>query len=193
LFFRVATPWAASSLRNDLSAATWRGNLVVNLKLITPELTDVFKATRLRALQDSPTAFSSTYARESQLSDEEWLQRSQRLSRDGSIAYIAFDEDRACGLVCCYAEDDDPRRAHIISMWVDPAYRRAGVGSELINTLGIWAKGYGMRELKLMVTGVNRGAIAFYERLGFRMSGVSKPYPNDPAIMEYEMLRSLGK
>jgi ribosomal protein S18 acetylase RimI-like enzyme len=165
---------------------------VIDLKLISPETAADFKATRLRALEDSPTAFSSTYARESQLTDEEWLKRSQRWCSDGSIGYIAFEGSRACGLVCCYAEEEDPWRAHIISMWIDPAFRRAGVGSMLINTLSTWAKGRGMRELKLMVTGVNRGAIEFYERFGFRMSGMSQPYPNDAAITEYEMLRNLG-
>jgi ribosomal protein S18 acetylase RimI-like enzyme len=48
-----------------------------------------------------------------------------------------------------------------------------------------------MRELKLMVTSVNDNAIRFYERLGFRMSGKTGAYPNDPAIAEYEMLLPL--
>jgi GNAT superfamily N-acetyltransferase len=163
---------------------------VIRLEPITPELALVFKNTRLRALQDSPTAFSSTYVRESQLSDEEWFQRSVRWASDGSTGYIAFDGDTACGLVCSFVEDG-LSRACIISMWVDPSYRRGGVGSKLIDAVSIWAKSRGLRELKLMVTAVNPGAIKFYERIGFRMSGVSQPYPNDPAIMEYEMLLSL--
>jgi ribosomal protein S18 acetylase RimI-like enzyme len=43
----------------------------------------------------------------------------------------------------------------------------------------------------LMVTDVNTGAIGFYERLGFRKTGKTKPYPNDPAMIEYEMLLPL--
>jgi ribosomal protein S18 acetylase RimI-like enzyme len=164
---------------------------LINIEPITSERALAFKATRLRALKDSPTAFSSTYARESQLPDEEWFKRSVRWSSDGSIGYIAFEEDSACGLVCCYAEKEDPRRAHIISMWVDPSYRRAGIGSKLITAVCAWAKNRGLRELKLMVTDVNQGAIEFYRRLGFRMSGASQPYPNDAAITEYEMLLSL--
>jgi ribosomal protein S18 acetylase RimI-like enzyme len=164
---------------------------MITLEPITPEVALIFKAVRLRALQESPTAFSSTYAKESQLPDDEWLKRSVRWASDGSIGYIAFDEGNACGLVACYAEEKHPARAHVISMWVDPACRRAGVGKMLIDALITWATAHGLHELKLMVVSVNQGAIEFYEHIGFRRSGVTGPYPNDPAIMEYEMLLTL--
>ncbi len=164
---------------------------MITLEPIKPEVALIFKAVRLRALQDSPTAFSSTYAREAEISDEEWLKRSVRWSSDGSIGYIAFNMEKACGLVACYTEEQHPLRAHIVSMWVDPAYRRAGVGKMLIDALSAWAKTRQLHELKLMVTSINESAINFYERIGFRKSGITGPYPNDPAIMEYEMLLPL--
>jgi len=40
-----------------------------------------------------------------------------------------------------------------------------------------------------MVTSNNERAIRFYERLGFAKTGRTEPYPNDLAIIEYEMLR----
>jgi ribosomal protein S18 acetylase RimI-like enzyme len=94
--------------------------------------------------------------------------------------------------VACYAEQVSVPRAHVVSMWVDPAFRRAGIGRMLIDALGKWATSRGLRELRLMVTSVNRGGIDFYERIGFRMSGAIRPYPNDPAIVEYEMLLPLN-
>ena len=72
---------------------------MIRLERISPENVAVFKAIRLRALEDSPTAFGSTYVRESHLSDEEWLQRSRRWTTEGSIGYIAFDGESPCGLV----------------------------------------------------------------------------------------------
>jgi ribosomal protein S18 acetylase RimI-like enzyme len=63
----------------------------------------------------------------------------------------------------------------------------------LIDALRKWAKSLGLRELTLMVTSVNEGAIEFYRRIGFRMSGKTGPYPNDPAVIEYEMLLPLGQ
>jgi ribosomal protein S18 acetylase RimI-like enzyme len=164
---------------------------MVTLQPISPGNVLVFKTVRLRALQDAPTAFGSTYAKESRLVDDEWLQRSLRWTADGSVGYLAFEADACCGLVACYTEQDNPSRGHIVSMWVDAAFRRAGVGKMLIDALTFWAADRGLRDLKLMVTSVNEGAIRFYQRLGFRMTGLTGPYPNDPSIFEYEMVLSL--
>ena len=161
---------------------------MIAIKRITPETALVFKDVRLRALQESPTAFSSTFAKESQLPDEEWLSRAARWSEDGTDAiFLAFDDAAACGIVGSYVEEGKPGVAQIISMWVDPAYRRAGVGRSLIAAVIEWNRPCGVRELKLMVTSVNTSAIAFYERIGFRTTGVTGTYPNDAAIIEYEM------
>jgi ribosomal protein S18 acetylase RimI-like enzyme len=62
----------------------------------------------------------------------------------------------------------------------------------LIDGVKDWAAGRSIRELRLMVTSVNDRAIRFYERLGFRMSGVTGPYPNSPAIFEHEMILRLS-
>jgi ribosomal protein S18 acetylase RimI-like enzyme len=40
-----------------------------------------------------------------------------------------------------------------------------------------------------MVTSINEPAIRFYERLGFARTGRTEPYPNDQAVIEYEMAR----
>jgi ribosomal protein S18 acetylase RimI-like enzyme len=164
---------------------------MIALDPIGPENLHTFKSIRLRALRSDPTAFGSTYAKESQLTDEEWLKRSHRWSSEGSIGYLAFNGKNACGLVACYPDEQDPGRARVISMWVDPGYRRAGVGASLIGGLKAWASTRQFRELILTVTSVNTGAVRFYERLGFHKTGKTEPYPNDPAIIEYEMLLML--
>jgi len=168
---------------------------MILLKAITPETALLFKAVRLRALADSPLAFSGTWARETRLSDEEWLERSRRWNGENAIGYLAFDtinQDDACGLVACYTDKDRAvLSGHIISMWVDPAYRRAGVGSMLIDRAKNWARTRGITQLTLMVTSVNQPAMDFYRRVGFQMSGRIGPYPNDPAILEHEMLLPL--
>jgi len=44
---------------------------MISIQRITPQNVQVFKAVRLRALQDSPFAFGSTYTRESQFTDDD--------------------------------------------------------------------------------------------------------------------------
>ncbi len=77
-----------------------------------------------------------------------------------------------------FAEEQDAHRAHVVSMWVAPDVRREGVGRRLIDAVVEWAQSRKMREVKLMVTSVNHGAIAFYERMGFGMTG------NDAGVSE---------
>ena len=163
---------------------------MIAIERITPQTALVFKDVRLRALLDSPTAFSSTYAKESQLPDEEWMKRAVRWSSDGSAIFLAMDGDAGCGIIGAY-EEEDATRAQVISMWVAPEVRRACVGKKLVEAVMHWARSRQVNELKLMVTSVNDGAIAFYQRMGFRMTGQTAVYPNDASITEFEMVRSL--
>jgi ribosomal protein S18 acetylase RimI-like enzyme len=162
---------------------------LIAIERITPERAMVFKDVRLRALQDSPTAFSSTYAKESQFPDEEWRKRAVRWSSNGSAIFLAMDGDVGCGMIGAYEENEE--RAQVVSMWVAPEARRAGLGKRLVDAAVDWARFRGMRELKLMVTSVNGGAIEFYQRMGFGMTGKTAVYPNDTAITEFEMVRTL--
>ena len=165
---------------------------MVTIKRIMLEDAFVFKDLRLRALRDSPTAFSSTHAREAAFPDEEWQQRASRWNGENGIGLIALQDGHPCGLVFCFRKGQDEAGAELVSMWVDPDFRRLGVGEHLIRAVVEWACGRKVLQLTLMVTSVNEGAIAFYQRLGFVMTGVTEPYPNDPAITEYEMMLPIG-
>jgi len=74
-------------------------------------------------------------------------------------------------------------------MWVAPPQRRSGIGRRLVQAVDSWAHLRGACELRLLVTSVNESARGFYERLGFKFTGRTEPYPNDPAIIEHEMSR----
>ena len=160
---------------------------------LSPRLVSEFKSVRLRALQDTPTAFGSTYAKESRLSDCEWLERVATWSGSGSVCYLAMEEGAACGIIACYLDKNNAARAYVVSMWVAPSHRRTGLGSTLMNTVERWAEKIGADELRLMVTSRNAAALRFYERCGFALTGVTGPYPNDPAIYEREMAKGLRR
>src|SRR5271165_4246190 len=99
------------------------------LEPLSPQLLEEFKTVRLRALKDTPTAFGSTYAKESGLSDGDWLKRVNTWNGDAAVCYIAMDEGAPCGIIAGYFDKDDPRRAHVVSMWVAPTHRRTGLGT----------------------------------------------------------------
>jgi ribosomal protein S18 acetylase RimI-like enzyme len=150
-----------------------------------------FKTVRLRALEDAPSAFGSTYGKESQFSDEDWLKRVTTWNADGAICYIGMDKSEPCGIIAGFFDKDDPLKAYVASMWVAPAHRRTGLGTILMDAVQLWARSRGAGELRLMVTSSNSIATAFYQRLGYTFTGNTEPYPNDPALVEYEMVKHL--
>src|ERR1700733_896813 len=98
--------------------------MALTLHAISAGDKDLYRETRLRALQDTPSAFGSTYAREVAFTDSEWQQRTANL---------------ASGLVAAFPSPDDPDNIGIVSMWVAPTHRRLGVGTLLINGIKEWA------------------------------------------------------
>jgi hypothetical protein len=68
---------------------------MIALKPITLESLDSFRKVRLRALRDSPSAFGSTYAKESQLSNLDWENRATQWNSGRSVAFLAWDGDDA--------------------------------------------------------------------------------------------------
>jgi hypothetical protein len=58
----------------------------------------LFKEVRLRALEDSPGAFGSTYAKESQFADSEWMQRVERWNGETGTGFLAMAAGVACGI-----------------------------------------------------------------------------------------------
>jgi ribosomal protein S18 acetylase RimI-like enzyme len=158
---------------------------------ITPLNAFVFKAARLRALEDAPYAFSSTYAQESQFGDPEWLARAERMNGERGAGFLAMDGENACGIVGSFLDLNDPTRARLVSMWTAPSHRRQGVGRLLVQEVLNWADSRKVRRLLLMVTSNNQSAIRFYERLGFTRTGHTEPYPHDPDVIEYEMARPI--
>src|SRR5450756_1677617 len=109
------------------------------LEPIAPNNAADFKSVRLRALQDAPSAFGSTYARESMLSDAEWLQRAASWNGERSVGYLAKDQGVVCGIVAAYLDEHNPLQVHIISTWVAPEDRRTGLGRTLIEAIQTWA------------------------------------------------------
>jgi ribosomal protein S18 acetylase RimI-like enzyme len=164
---------------------------LIKIEPITRKNAFPFKTVRLCALQDAPHAFSSTYAKESQFADVEWLQRADRLNGERGAGFLAMDGDEACGIVGAFLDSNDGTRAQLVSMWTAPTHRHRGIGRLLVNEVLRWAHLRGASALLLMVTSNNEPAMRFYERLGFSRTGRSEPYPNDPGVTEYEMLRPI--
>ena len=146
---------------------------MISIEPITELNAFLFKAVRLRALQDDPQAFGSTYAKESQLTDADWIKRVERMNGESGAGFLAMDKDTACGIAGSFLDQNDRTRAHLISMWTAPTHRQRGIGRLLVSEVLNWARGRNARILQLMVTNNNEPAICFYERLGVHSNGAN--------------------
>ena len=164
---------------------------MVTIEQLSPAFAMHLKRVRLTALKDTPSAFSSTYARESQRSNEDWLKVASAWSSGQSVFYIALDEGAPCGMIAGKFDEIAPRRAWVLSMWVAPAHRRSGLGARLMDEVERWAQNLAICELYLHVTSNNSTARNFYEKCGFTRTGITQPYQNDPALFEYEMAKAI--
>jgi ribosomal protein S18 acetylase RimI-like enzyme len=165
---------------------------LITVEPITDENMELFKAVRLSALQESPSAFGSTYAREVEFSESEWMARLERWSGVKGAGFLAMDGQAPCGIAGALLDLEETSRAQLVSMWTAPTHRRRGVGRLLVNAVLDWAKQREVKTLLLMVTSTNDSAARFYERLGFTMTGRTEPYTNDPAMLEHEMAKSVS-
>ena len=146
-------------------------NVGVVIEPITRQNALAFKAVRLRALKDSPTAFSSTYADESRDTDEDWLRRADRWNGDRSVSFLALGSAEPCGIIGSFLDRAEPSKAHLVSMWVAPAHRRKGVGRALVHAVLDWARSKDAQTVCLAVTSNNDTAATFYGSLGFSFTG----------------------
>jgi ribosomal protein S18 acetylase RimI-like enzyme len=154
------------------------------LEQIAAQNAMVFKATRLAALRDAPTAFESKYEDELLLTDEEWIERAVKW--DG-IRFLAKEDGCYCGIAAGVLDYRDSSRAYLLSMWVAPTHRQKGIGRMLVTAVQEWANSVDAGSLVLDVTSNNSTAIAFYQSLSFAMTGKTSPYCNDSSLLEYEM------
>ena len=150
-----------------------------------------FKEVRLAALQESPSAFGSTYAREQAFTDAEWKSRLERWNGVRGIGFVASEDGVACGIAGALVDQTDATHALLVSMWTAPTQRRKGIGRLLVEEVVRWAVKRGVVVLQLMVTSKNESAMRFYEELGFVRTERVEPYANDPSMVEYEMARRL--
>jgi len=140
----------------------------VALRLVGEESWQLWRSVRLRALQDTPTAFGSTYDREAAFTQADWK---RRIGGDAP-AVLALHEGEPVGLAAGYS--DQPDRLQVVAMWVDPGWRGHGIGRRLLDEVVRWAAERGM-SCQLDVTLGNDAARRMYETYGFVATGQTEP------------------
>jgi ribosomal protein S18 acetylase RimI-like enzyme len=151
-----------------------------------------FRELRLRALQDSPEAFASSYEREAELAPERWERFADGSERaQTEIVFIAEEDDRWLGMAGGYLQEHERGAAGLWGMWVAPEARRRMLASHLADAVAAWARARRALTLELSVTDRSEAAAALYERLGFVPTGETKPLASNPEVREVSLSRLL--
>ena len=143
--------------------------MTIELRTISADDWQTWRAVRLAALTDAPGAFGSRLQDWADAPEDRWR---KRLSIPGAINLLAFDGDRNApvGMATGLLDEDNDGRAELISMWVSPAVRGRGVAAALITAVARWAASTGAATLTLSVMPDNVAARRTYERNGFTVS-----------------------
>jgi GNAT superfamily N-acetyltransferase len=139
----------------------------------------------LAALKEAPNAFGSTYESEAGAGDDTWQERLADRTR-----FVAEIDGASAGIVSG-GDSGAEGTAAITTMWVDPRFRRRGVGDLLVKSVLEWAQSTGYSRVVLWVTEGNDKAEKLYERNGFARTGQVSLVRAGEDRIEYQMGRKL--
>ena len=145
----------------------------------------LFRELRLSALEDSPDAFSPTYAETAVHDEAYWRDAARRFAENERAALLIARPRR--GLVSAVADADD--LGHIGAMWVDPAARDRKLGSALLDAGLEFLERVGCEAVELSVTETNVRAIGLYESRGFELTGAHEPLRESSELRNLYMRR----
>ncbi len=111
------------------------------------------------------------------------------LSLQNSFGLLETTEDNNTLMGFIIANEISNEIMNIVTIDVDPSFRRRGIGSKLINTAKLILKQRDVKKITLQVSMDNLPAIKFYEKHGFHITQrLPNYYPaSDGYQMEYMM------
>jgi ribosomal protein S18 acetylase RimI-like enzyme len=151
----------------------------------------LLRGLHLRMYADSPDAFSETLEAARALTPPEWEARAREsAAASNAIAYAALEEREPIGFIAGYVGRfhdgamnwDSGDTVTLARAWVDPAFRRRGVGQQLVEAGRSWARERRAKTLAVQVTENNGPAIGFYVKLGFVDTGGREPLLSNPSL-----------
>lgn len=97
-----------------------------------------------------------------------------------------YDKSKLIGVIQGSLEDWN-QCYRVWDFWIDPRYRREGLGMQLFNHLLEKAKNHRARAVILEVQSCNEPAISFYKKMGFNVIGLNTICYSNEDIANHEV------
>jgi len=135
---------------------------------------EAFKALRLKAIQDAPTAIWPTHDEESERTLEETRNRIR--ATDHQVVFGAFAGQELIGIAGLRREPlaQVAHKAVLWGVFVDPAHRRGGIAGRLLDAAIAHARAARVLQIQLCVNAENPRAQALYRNAGFEAFGIER-------------------
>ena len=162
--------------------------------LTEPDLRS-YRALRMQALTECPTAFGATPRTEQALEDAQILHRFG--GGPGQIMWGGFDDAGVlCATLGMYRDTGEKtaHKGHLFAMYVNQQARGQGLARRLLEIAIAHASALPLRQLMLGCNASNRNALRLYEHAGFQIYGREPAalYVNGEFFDEVLMVRPLA-
>lgn len=155
----------------------------MEVRRLRPDEWPLLRELRLRALAQSPEAFSTTHAEALARPDAWWAGAAAGAQCDAGAFFVACEGGEPLGMAGARREGG---AVQVVQIWIDPARRRCGAARALLDAVRAFAGG---GELRLGVDERNLAARRAYRACGFVETGarVARTHAGDPPAREMRL------
>lgn len=160
----------------------------MHLRRLESHESNLHRDLRLRALRDSPDSFGEALADVVAQPTSYWEDLTRSVTEAGRhVMFLACEGEHVLGSTYGLLDREKSEVGRVGGMWVDPAWRRRGVGRALLQEVFGWARERGLSRLALWAPAHSLAPRGLYRQAGFRETGHFRPLPTNPSLQIVEM------
>ena len=165
----------------------------LRIRRLEPHESALHRDVRLRALRDAPDAFGEAAAQVEARPPSYWEELTRSVTQPGRhVMFVACEGNAVCGSIYGLRDAESSTAGRVGGSWVEPSYRRRGMGNALLQAVISWAREERFERLRLWAPAAGAAALAFYRQAGFSETGQRRPLPSNARLEIVELQRALS-
>lgn len=162
--------------------------IIMQIRALKAHEVALHRSLRVRASRDAPDSFGETWAEAERRPLSYWQELTRSVTEPGQhIMFLACEDSAIQGSAYGLIDRDRPSAGRVGGMWVDPRWRRQGIGRALPEAVFAWADDRKFTTLGLWAPAHCPAAVAMYRKMRFHKTGKQRSLPSNPALSIMEM------